>query len=726
MDASGADTSVQGIHGSRFPVDDYTPYGYLDLPGHTARLRPLGVLRSWEAGLRWHVPAYAGGYGGRRETYRAGVRLVLDGTLALAELAGATSPYHSRGLLTQVLRTPRGELRLEHHAVGEHAFRGAVTATGGSLERLGLHVAYERLLRAGGDWGESGLVGRSMDGLLVLQGFEDGEAIVLWVSHGASGPGAPSVRGITADEAESLAWVRTGAPGPVLAGFVTALGDDSDQAALHAVVDLPTDTRGLEWILARGRTLGDARANLDRARASATSERARILHADDGFWSGAPRLLGDWPPHWRRGLVYDLETIRMMVRPPIGIYRHAWDGMQLQSPRVVLAETAMDALVLGWADAGMAQELLLGTFLDAPEPNVPCSREDGSRNMVAADGTVCGTSPAWGLPLLVAAILYAMAPDDDWVRRLYPPLARYLRWWLAERRDPAGFAVYACSWESGQDLSARFGDQPLGGGHPIRHIRAVDLEAALAQGCEVLAGFAERLTLPGDAAGWRVEAAAAAGRLAQLWDGAHWTDVDATTGAPTGVDDVMLATPLALGVAPVDQLARAAEGPWLGSLVGDVPVWPMFAWTGSEALLAAGRNDEAGRLVHAVIDRAYGFRDARHADPSLPLPGICAEYWPADGRGGGEGYGWGAFTTHLLLSVMVGIRHTSDGVAMTPWLPDAWRTPGAVFGLAISLRGRRRVIGIHPVGTDGFAVDLDGVRWEGRWGDAIAIGTEEA
>ena len=401
MDGSAADTSiqpVQAIPGSSFPVDDYTPYGYLDLPGHTRRLRPLGVLRSWEAGFRWHVPAYAGGYGGRRETYRAGVRLALDGTLGLSELAGATSPYHSRGLLAQVLRTPRGELRLEHHAVGEHAFRGVVTAMDGSIGRLALHVAYERLLGAAGDWGESGLVGRSMDGLLVLQGFEDGEAVVLWVSDGTYGSDAPSVRGITADEAEALAWVRTGAQEAMLGGFVTSLGDREGHAALHAVVDLPTGIGGAEWILARGRTLTDARAHLDRARGSAVSDLARILRSDDEFWSGAPRLLGDWPPHWRRGLVYDLETIRMMVRPPIGIYRHAWDGMQLQSPRVVLAETAMDALVLSWADPVMAQELLLGTFLDAPEPNVPCSREDGSRNMVAADGTVCGTSPAWGSP----------------------------------------------------------------------------------------------------------------------------------------------------------------------------------------------------------------------------------------------------------------------------------------------------------------------------------------
>ncbi len=82
-----------------FPPDDYTPYGYLDIPTHTRNLRPLGVVRSFDVGFRWHVPAYAGSYGGRRETYRAGVRVALDGALDIAALSQATSPYHSRNLM---------------------------------------------------------------------------------------------------------------------------------------------------------------------------------------------------------------------------------------------------------------------------------------------------------------------------------------------------------------------------------------------------------------------------------------------------------------------------------------------------------------------------------------------------------------------------------------------------------------------------------------------------
>src|SRR5262249_2951323 len=154
--------------------------------------------------------------------------------------------------------------------------------------------------------------------------------------------------------------------------------------------------------------------------------RAALLDADGEFWATAPRLAGDWPGHWRRGLVYDLETLRMMVKPPVGIYARPWDAMQIQAPRVVLAEAGIAALLLGYADPGVAQRLLLGTFADAPAPNVPCSREDGSVNMVSADGTNCGTGPQWGYPFLVARRLYGQHPDTAWLAEIYPYLARFL------------------------------------------------------------------------------------------------------------------------------------------------------------------------------------------------------------------------------------------------------------------------------------------------------------
>src|ERR1700730_155769 len=45
------------------------------------------------------------------------------------------------------------------------------------------------------------------------------------------------------------------------------------------------------------------------------------------------------------------------------------------------------------------------------------------------------------------------------------------------------------SWESGQDVSSRFGPQQTGG-TIIQHVRPVDLQASMVQGAEIVARWA--------------------------------------------------------------------------------------------------------------------------------------------------------------------------------------------------------------------------------------------
>ena len=78
--------------------------------------------------------------------------------------------------------------------------------------------------------------------------------------------------------------------------------------------------------------------------------------ADDVFWSHAPRLTGDWPEHWRRGWVYDMETTRLLLLPPGGIFRGEWPTWMAAWPRAVLAEGALDLDRLGLAEPLRAQD----------------------------------------------------------------------------------------------------------------------------------------------------------------------------------------------------------------------------------------------------------------------------------------------------------------------------------------------------------------------------------
>lgn len=694
-----------------FPQDEYTPFGYLDIPAHSRNLTPRGVLRSHDVGFRWHFPAYAGAYGGRRETYRAGVRLAVDGALALEAYDRATSPYHSRSIIAFDLECGAARIHAEWLPVGEHAVRATVTATGAT--RISLHAEYTRLISANGEWGESGLVGRFVDGSLILQSFEDGDAFILW------GSAAPLDLGVTADPELAASWATQPAPG-IEAGFVTTLGERNDTVVLHGVLAFsPTGDEPLELILARGKTVPEAQTHLQAARRAATSERARLIADDDTFWSRAPRLAGDWPAHWRRGLVYDLETIRMMVKAPLGVYRHIWDAMQIQAPRVVLAEAAMDALVLGYADPGLAQQLMLGTFADASLPNVPCSREDGTFNMVAADGTICGTAPEWGYPWLVLQQLDALAPDAGWLEQLYPRLAAYLDWWLIHRRDQDGWLHYACSWESGQDNSPRFGDQPLGGGHPARHIRPVDLHAAVAHAAAVMAGFARTLGNTPDVTKWEAQATYWREQTAGLWDDTHFADFDTQQDAFSTEDDVMLLAPLALGGATSGQVMASRDA--IMSLDAERLVWPMFVWTAVEAAMAAEQSDKAAELAAAICERAYGFWDVRELAAGRTLPGISCEYWPPSGRCGGEGYGWGAFTTHLVLHTLLGLSPRREHLELRPNLPRDWRVAGRSYRALLHVRGRPLAITIEPLDATQARLTVNGYVTETSWGKAISL-----
>jgi hypothetical protein len=287
------------------------------------------------------------------------------------------------------------------------------------------------------------------------------------------------------------------------------------------------------------------------------------------------------------------------------------------------------------------------------------------------------------------------------------------------RRDADGWLVYACSWESGQDDSPRFGDQPLGGGHPIRHVRPVDLQAAFAHAAQVMHGFAEQLELERDAAKWRALADEFRDRTDRLWNASRYADFDARAGGLTAVDDVMLLAPIALGVARPEHVA--AMRPAIESIRPDDLTWPMFAWTATEAALRAGLHDKAAELAEAVCDRVYRFWDARTHDPERTLPGIACEYWPLTGRCGGEGYGWGAFTTHLVLHTLVGLSFTKEGFTLRPNLPIDWRTPGRRYSLRLHFRDRPVALALEPLNAARVRVTIDTYRAEVNWGDVLTF-----
>jgi hypothetical protein len=448
---------------------------------------------------------------------------------------------------------------------------------------------------------------------------------------------------------------------------------------------------------------------------------ARLVVEDTRFWASCPTLSGDWPAHWREGLHHDFETTRLIVQPPRGIFRDVWPSWMAAWPRVVLAEGTLDMLRLAYADPALAQRAVLSLLRDAPLPNVPCVFEDGEYNMVAADGSRCGTSPAWCLPFLNLQLLYLRWLDRDWLGQVYPFAAAYLEWWLEHRVDAEGWVVYKCTWESGEDGNPRLDPGGSGDADISSRLRPVELQATLAHAASVLAFFARELQLAVDVRRWRRVEQEYRDRTHRLFDSDSGRFRDWLIGerrfqeprpeqAYWGVDacrySAQSLTPLLIGEhIPEEEVWRHACAPWT--------LWPSWTYALVESAAAAGLYEGVGAVAAEIIDRVYRVTTRRELGSLVrPMPGSAPEFWPEDWRtyGGSDAYGWGATTANLLIRHVFGFKESprTDGwvTELTPALPAALLGTGTEVGIRqLNYRGLAFDLA-YRVAADGLEVEL--------------------
>jgi hypothetical protein len=707
------------------PHHDFTPHGYLDNPYHCWKLNPSGVLRSLPPlGMGWHVPNL-GSYVNNQFQYTAHLTIGLkidDLVLITPEdfrlhRCRVSSPLHTKNRLTYSCRIPHYDVTLTatYFLIQEHAL-GCVLELASEREYphpvtcyfIHLHTHNPHTSRLW-EHGWYALCNREQ-GYAMLGLASEGDVF----THGArAASGIPitwSEPGFVTNLSEIGAWANdTQVPMPTITQRDPETGWQLRALALPATLTIGprvAEPVRINAILARGVSRDQSYAFWAESLETIAHMEAEHHTDDENFWRSAPQLSGDWPASWQRGFVYDLETLRMVMRPSAGVVSNTFDGMQIQAPRLVLAEAALDALFLSYANPALASEVILTHFESAPHPNLPCMREDGSYNMVADDGQICGTAPEWGYPLWCCQQLWLRSGNLSWLQRLYPRAAAYLRWWLDHRRDAEGWEIYGCSWESGQDVSSRFGPQQTGG-TIIQHLRPVDLQASIAQSAAILASWAEILspthtdkTLPNpyaaDFAFWQQIANEFTEKTRLMWRDGWFRDYDSVAGIWSSERDAMHLAPVFCGVAnrnQIEQLRGAlAEPPHHSSQWAPLS-WPPVVLTLIGATAAAQMPQEAAELAYRFIDSSVRSTDSRELDEYGGLPGVTREYHRAVAKGkwgeidyvnaGIEGYGWGALSIHLLIRHLLGLYATDlNSITLAPTLPRALRCPGATYTIA--------------------------------------------
>ncbi|HZT68338.1 MAG TPA: hypothetical protein VFC10_01135 [Terriglobia bacterium] len=708
---TGADSGFSRNSRLGFPSGKYTPFGYIDNPYHAWALHPSGVFRSVSPiGMGLYFPAGPGGYFDyqRNSVYRIFFRIGLriHGQVYFNESdfektgVELFATHHSKNILTFAFSTGSLEVVLPFFQIGENSLACFVhfQNKASTVEELEIYATEQLQLGNAVWWGRDGLAGvydHEADAIL-LRSFAAGPAFCLNSTLPSSG------HIITSDEHTLAAWVAdTGAskmqvtsyfPEPLIGGLTCRVAVPSEgQARCGFVVTRGVDSR-----------IANEEAHVSRLQLTGTYEEKKA--ADDLFWARAPRLEGDLPAAWKHSWVYDFETLRMMVRRPIGRYKHNWDAMQIQAPRNVLAETSIDMWTLSYADDESAKHVLLGQFQDALEANVPCMREDGTMNMVAVDGSECGTAIQWCYPFYCLECVYLRNPSRVWLEELYPYLVKYIDWTLRNRCDRDGWIVAKCSWETGMDASRRFLIEQPTGGELIDFIRISELQAAMAHAAGVMKRFAEVLGATGDLKRWNDLAKAYAQKTHELWYEGWFYDIDVRTGRRIiipGYRPVTQVGAIMCGVATPEQTREMI--PKMLEYPDRQPSWLEWAsqlFPYAESMWMAGQRKFLSQSLHSIISRVYTSMDRRKVESGEPLgwPGVSCEVWGPKGAYGGEGYGWGATLPAHIIRSLFGFREGTWPIkpwfTLGPNLPEPIVSQGKDF-LLRNLHYRDMVLDIH-------------------------------
>jgi len=677
-----------------FPEDDYTPHGYLRNPAHGCFWgMASSCVRSVEScGFRWGLGA------GRNGSLRIGA--IIAGT---------------RFVLPEDFASAGVELVSRHHTLNLMSFDFSYQAVRIKAEFLVPHpdAIACRLLVSGADVPVELLVITHVDrakGFGYSQWHGCAEDVAVYSDEGpwfvTAATRSAEWWALSKQPVSELAEAAVHRQGPAMqerlcSNHLPPANDFADVSAIqvYRFGSLPRgQERELSVVLVRTATHAEGKAEARRLLPTIARLASQRKAADEAWWANAPRLAGDWPASWRRGFVYDLDTTRHILMPPMGVFVNPWPSWMLYNPRIVLAENCLDMMRLHYADPDAAEQAILTMFQTAPAPNVPCMHPNGNLNMVARDGEPTGTSPAWCLPFHNICLMYLRRLNKAWIAKLFPYMAAFMDWWLEHRTDEEGWAVYKCTWEAGEDANPRLDAEHSGDAVLTELVRPCELQAAFAHSAWVLAFFAEELALPKQTVEyWRKVYEDYRDRTRSLWDPQtqRFRDWDKQrnrfTGPGPGVTEEQLRfSPLSHSI-PLYDVATPEQARALGERIGeytntDANKWASWSFALLEGAVVSGMSEAAAEYAYAILARVYPRNDRRTDVHTGALPGLAHEVWGQQlADAGAEIYGWGATTAQIVIRHLLGFQESSrtDGIVfeLAPSLPKPLRQTGKTYAL---------------------------------------------
>ncbi len=693
-----SNSSLEPILLNAFPKSRYTPHGYIDNPYHSMIFNRSGIIRSFPPlGFGYWREDYKGAYGGGTRDHVNYLSLLNYSVIVNGKIFSSTedfkqnkvdlySAYHTKNMMSYDWNTENCSFSIKYFLPHENTLASIIDIENNSDTEKNITIHATNIYQIGAVkwWGSNGLSASydHANDISITKIWAYGDVFVLGSTlHSSS-------HTYTDSDQRMKQWMMNAENMSTDEYSVVGAGPIRS-VHRYSITLQPHSKKSFLVCLSRGKNEVWAKMELRSALKESRTKLANQLQQDDSFWKQCPVLEGDWEEYWKRGWVYDFETLRMNVRQPIGIFKHPWDAMQVHSPRLVLGETSLDMMTLSYATPDLAKEVIYGTFANALAPNVPCTREDGSMNMISSDGSECGTAPMWGYPFKMIKNIFLATNDKQWIEKLYPHLQAYIEWWLLHRTDSEGWLHCNNSWESGQDGSRRFLVAEHNEAAVADFVRTVDVEASMAEAMQVMQFFAGVINRLGDRQYWSKHSQQRIKNTRSMLVDNWFRDIDARTKRPIILEnhyDVAMLAPLTCGIASEEQV-RAVR-PMLKQFEKGHE-WSPGLFTFVEAAWNADQRSLAAEGVAHIADRVYRRIDSREvmfydSTFSYRIPGVANEFWPErDMPAGGENYGWGATLPMNIIRNIIGFREkeSSDGIEfyLAPTLPKELMREGKKY-----------------------------------------------